>query len=178
MEITAQLVKQLREETNAGILDCKKALQESDGDFAKAKAWLDDRGLRKAEKVTGRDAKQGLIETYIHNGRIGALVELNCETDFVARTEDFQKLAKDIAQHIVGMDPTYISVEQIPGEVIADQKAQGGENLDKWYEGVVLLNQPFIRDQKTTINALIQQAKGKLGENIVVRRFARFELGK
>jgi elongation factor Ts len=178
VEISAQQVKQLREETNAGILDCKKALQETNGDFAAAKKWLDERGLRKAEKVTGREAKQGLIETYIHTGRIGAMVELNCETDFVARTEDFQKLAKDIAQHIVGVDPLYISVEDVPAEVVADMQSQLGENLDKWYEGVVLLKQPFIRDGKTSISDMIQQAKGKLGENIVVRRFTRFELGK
>jgi elongation factor Ts len=178
VEISAQLVKQLREETNAGILDCKKALQESEGDFQKAKAWLDARGLRKAEKVTGREAKQGLIESYIHSGRIGALVELNCETDFVARTDDFRQLAKDIAQQIVGVDPQYITEEEIPVDVIEDKKSELGDNLTKWYESVVLLKQPFIRDNKVSINDLITQAKAKLGENIVVKRFIRFELGK
>ncbi len=178
MEISAQLVKQLREETGAGIMDCKRALQESEGDFKKAKSWLDERGLRKAEKVTGREAKQGLIETYVHGGRIGALVEVNCETDFVARTEDFQKLAKDIAQHIVGADPQFISVEEIPAEVLEDKKSEYGDGINKWYQEAVLLNQAYIKDTKVTINDLIQQAKGKLGENIVVKRFARFELGK
>jgi len=178
VEISAQMVKQLREETNAGIMDCKRALQESEGDIKKAKAWLDERGLRKAEKVTGREAKQGLIESYLHTGRIGALVEINCETDFVARTADFQKLAKDIAQHVVGADPQFISVEDIPSDLLEDKKSEYGDNIAKWYESVVLLNQPFIRDPKNTINELIQQAKGKLGENIVLRRFTRFELGK
>lgn len=178
VEISAQLVKQLREETNAGIMDCKRALQESEGDFKKAKSWLDERGLRKAEKVTGREAKQGLVETYIHTGRIGAIVEINCETDFVARTEDFQKLAKNIAQHIVGADPQYISVEDIPADIHEDKKSEHGDDIKKWYEETVLLNQKFIKDGKTLINELVQQAKGKLGENIVIRRFTRFELGK
>jgi elongation factor Ts len=177
-EISSQMVKQLREETGAGIMDCKNALSESEGDFKKAKAWLDARGLRKAEKVTGREAKQGLIETYVHGGRIGAIIELSCETDFVARTEDFQKLAKEIARQVVGASPEYVSVEDIPAEVHEDKKSEFGDGIKKWYEQAVLLNQPYIVDGKQTINDMITQAKAKLGENIVVRRFARYELGK
>lgn len=175
MEISAQAVKELREETGAGIMDCKNALKESGGDVKKAKAWLEERGLRKAEKVTGREAKQGLIETYVHGGRIGAIVELSCETDFVARTDDFKNLAKNIAQHIVGANPEYVSVEDVPAEVQQDKK---GELGDKWQEQIVLLNQPYIKDGKVSINDLITQAKAKLGENIIVRRFNRYELGK
>ncbi len=178
MEISAQAVKELREETGAGIMDCKNALKESGGDVKKAKAWLDERGLRKAEKVTGREAKQGLVETYVHNGRVGAIVEISCETDFVARTDDFKKLAKDIAQQIVGMNPQYVSVDEIPGEVHEDKKGEFKDAIKKWYEEAVLLNQPFIKDGKVTINDMVTQAKAKLGENIVVRRFNRYELGK
>jgi len=178
VEITAQAVKALREETGAGIMDCKNALKESEGDVKKAKAWLDARGLRKAEKVTGREAKQGLVESYIHNGRVGGIIELSCETDFVARTDDFKKLAKDIAQHLVGVGAEYISVEDVPAVVLEDKKNEFGDGIKKWYEETVLLNQPFIKDGKVTINDLITQAKAKLGENIVLRRFVRYELGK
>jgi len=118
VEISAQAVKALREETGAGILECRNALAASEGDVKKAKAWLEERGLKKAEKVTGREAKQGLIETYVHQGRVGAMVEISCETDFVARTEDFQKLAKDVALHVAGLSPKYVSVEEIPADVI------------------------------------------------------------
>ncbi len=179
MVITAQAVKALREETGAGILECKNALQESEGDVKKAKIWLEQRGLKKAEKVTGREAKQGLIETYVHQGRVGAMVELSCETDFVARTEDFQKLAKDIALHIAGVGPRFVSPEEIPTEEHEEAKREHGDNIGKnFYQDQVLLHQAFVRDNKQTINDLLIQARAKLGENIVVRRFARYELGK
>ncbi len=178
MEISAQAVKSLREETGAGILECRNALAESGGDVKKAKAWLEQRGLKKAEKVTGREAKQGLIETYVHQGRVGAMVELSCETDFVARTEDFQKLAKDIALHVAGVGPEYLTVEDIPAEEHESAKTEHGDNIKRFYEEKVLLHQPFVRDGKVTINDLLVQARAKLGENILLRRFVRYELGK
>jgi len=178
VEISAQAVKALREETGAGILECRNALAASEGDVKKAKAWLEERGLKKAEKVTGREAKQGLIETYVHQGRVGAMVEISCETDFVARTEDFQKLAKDVALHVAGLSPKYVSVEEIPADVIEEAKKDFGDNLNKFYEENVLLSQPFVRDAKVSIADLLTQAKAKLGENIVIRRFIRYELGK
>jgi elongation factor Ts len=178
VEVTAQAVKALREDTGAGILECRNALAESGGDVAKAKAWLEARGLKKAEKVTGREAKQGLVETYVHQGRVGAMIELSCETDFVARTEDFQKLAKDIALHVAGVGPLYLSVEDIPAEEHEAAKREHGENIKRFYDETVLLNQPFVRDGKVTITDLLTQAKAKLGENIVLRRFVRYELGK
>ena len=178
MDISAQAVKALREETGAGILECRNALVASEGDPKKAKAWLEERGLKKAEKVTGREAKQGLIETYVHQGRVGAMVEISCETDFVARTEDFQKLAKDVALHIAGLSPRYIVVEEIPEAEHEEARHEHGENIKRYYEENVLMHQTFVRDSKVTISDLITQAKAKLGENIVIRRFARYELGK
>ncbi|HEX2916693.1 MAG TPA: elongation factor Ts [Chloroflexia bacterium] len=178
MEISAQAVKALREETGAGILECRNALSENNGDVNKAKAWLEARGLKKAEKVTGREAKQGLIETYVHQGRVGAMIELSCETDFVARTDDFQKLAKDIALHVAGIGPSYVSVEEIPEEEHEAAKREHGDNIKRFYEDNVLLHQPFVRDNKVTINDMLVQARAKLGENIVLRRFVRYELGK
>ncbi len=178
MEVTAQAVKSLREETGAGFKECRDALAESQGDVKKAKAWLEERGLKKAEKVTGREAKQGLIETYVHQGRVGAMIELSCETDFVARTEDFQKLAKDIALHVAGVSPTYVSVEDIPEAVHEEAKTEHGDNIKRFYEENVLLHQPFVRDNKTTINEMLVKARASLGENIVLRRFTRYELGK
>jgi elongation factor Ts len=178
VEISAQAVKALREETGAGILECRNALAASEGDVKKAKAWLEERGLKKAEKVTGREAKQGLIETYVHQGRVGAMVEISCETDFVARTEDFQKLAKDVALHVAGLSPKYVTVEEVPADVLEEAKKDFGDNLNKFYEENVLLSQPFVRDAKITIADLITQAKAKLGENIVIRRVVRYELGK
>jgi elongation factor Ts len=178
VEISAQAVKALREETGAGILECRNALAATEGDVKKAKAWLEERGLKKAEKVTGREAKQGLIETYVHQGRVGAMIELSCETDFVARTEDFQKLAKDIALHVAGVGPQYLSVEEIPEEEHDSAKREHGDNIKRFYEDNVLLHQPFVRDNKVSINDLLVQARAKLGENIVLRRFVRYELGK
>jgi elongation factor Ts len=178
VEISAQAVKALREETGAGILECRNALAASEGDVKKAKAWLEERGLKKAEKVTGREAKQGLIETYVHQGRVGAMVEISCETDFVARTEDFQKLAKDVALHVAGLSPKYVTTEEVPADVLEEAKKDFGDNLNKFYEENVLMSQPFVRDAKVSIADLVTQAKAKLGENIVIRRFVRYELGK
>jgi elongation factor Ts len=178
VEISAQAVKALREETGAGILECRNALAASEGDVKKAKAWLEDRGLKKAEKVTGREAKQGLIETYVHQGRVGAMVEISCETDFVARTADFQKLAKDVALLVAGLSPKYVTVEEIPAAELEEAKHENGDNLNKYYEETVLMSQPFVRDNKVTVADLVTQAKAKLGENIVIRRFVRYELGK
>jgi elongation factor Ts len=179
VEITAQAVKALRDETNAGFMECKQALTESGGDVQQAKKWLEARGLKKAEKVTGREAKEGLVHAYIHpGGRIGSLVEISCETDFVARTEDFQKLARDISMQVAAVNPTYISLDDVPAEEQEKAKAEHGDAVNKHYAEIVLLNQPFIRDGKTTINDMLLQARAKLGENIVVRKMVRYELGK
>src|SRR5215203_1869224 len=157
--ISAGDVKALREKTGAGIMDCKKALQETGGNMDKATEYLRQKGLAMSSKVAGREAKQGLIESYIHTGgRIGALVEVNCETDFVARTEEFRTLAREIAMQVASMNPT--SVGRL-------DTAEGGED--------VLLNQEYIRDARKTIRDLIKETIGKVGENIQVSRFQRFE---
>ena len=179
MEITAQAVKELREQTGAGFKDCQNALRESNGDPKAAVAWLNERGLKKAEKVTGREAKQGVVTSYIHQDRIGALVELSCETDFVARTEDFKSLAQNIAQQVAAVNPTYVSTSDVPEEVLREKQGELDEaGLKRWYEETVLMEQAFIRDQKLKVSDLIIQAKSKLGENVIVRRFTRYELGK
>ncbi len=166
MCISADDVRKLREETGAGVMDCKRALTETDGDFEKAKEALRQRGLAAAEKKAGRVAAQGLIESYIHaGGRIGVLLELNCESDFVARTDDFRSLAHDLAMQVAALAPTYIRAEDVP----ADTQVEPNE---------VLLNQPVIRDAGVTIQDLIRNNLAKLGENIQVRRFVRFALGE
>jgi len=164
VEISATSVKELREKTGAGVMECKKALQEANGDLDRAVEVLRERGALQLQKKLAREANQGIIDTYIHaGGRIGAMVELNCETDFVARTEDFRKLAHDIAMQIAAMSPRYIRADEV----------QDGEGEAEH----VLLTQPFIRDSKRTIEQLIHEAVGKLGENIQIRRFVRFEVG-
>jgi elongation factor Ts len=166
LSITAENVRQLREETGAGVMDCKRALTEAEGDFEKAKEVLRQQGLARAEKKAGRVAAQGLIESYIHaGGRIGVLIELNCESDFVARTDDFRALAHDLAMQVAALAPTYIRAEDVP----ADAQVEPNE---------ILLNQPFIRDAGVTIQDLIKGNVAKLGENIQVRRFVRFSLGE
>jgi elongation factor Ts len=158
-------IKQLREETGAPVMDCKRALEESGGSLDQARQWLRQRGAAIAEKKAGRVASQGVVESYIHGGgRIGVIVEVNCETDFVARSDDFKKLAHDIAMQIAATDPKYVGNEENLPEELPD-----GD--------LPLLKQPFIRDEKQTIQGLVHEAIGKLGENVVVRRFARFELG-
>jgi elongation factor Ts len=166
--ITAESVKELRNLTGAGVMDCKRALQDADGDMTKAAEVLQKQGLAKAEKRAQREAKNGLIDVYIHGGRIGALIEINCESDFVARTEDFKALAHDIAMQIAASEPQYVCVDDIPENLRAE--ANPAE--------ACLLSQPFIRDPQRSIQDIITAVIAKTGENIKVRRFARFELGK
>ncbi len=196
-KISVELIKQLRERTGAGVMECKRALEETGGDLEKAEQILQARGAAVAEKRAGKVAKEGLIEAYIHGGgRFGALVEINCETDFVARTEEFKQLAHDIAVQVVGMNPKYVSREDIPEEEKQRQmeifrkeaEAQGRPpeivekivqgRMERWYSEVCLLDQPFFRDEKMTVRDRINEVMGKLGEKIVVRRFVRFKLGE
>ena len=189
-------VKQLREATGAGIMDCKRALEETGGDYDKAVLWLREKGLSTAAKKAGRAAREGIISSYIHHGsRLGVLLELNCETDFVARTDDFQQLARDIAMQIAGMAPQWVSREDVPAELVEEQKrlfAVDAERdgrpadrvpmivegkLNKWYEAVCLLEQPF-RDSDRKISDLITEKVALLGENIRVARFSRMAVGE
>jgi elongation factor Ts len=191
------MVKELREKTGAGILDCKLALQEADGDLEKAAQRLHQKGLARAARKVGRTANEGLVEAYIHaEGRIGALVELNCETDFVARTDAFKELAHDLAMQIVATSPRYLDEAEIPIEVLDGQReafrieAAGDGQPDhgveriiegkmaKYFEEVCLLRQSFIKNEDLTVRDLITEKIAQLGENIVVRRFARFGLGE
>jgi elongation factor Ts len=175
--ISADQVKELRQRTGAGIMDCKRALEEAGGDAARAADVLKQQGLAKAEKKSGRATLQGLVEPYIHAaGRIGALVEVNCETDFVARTPDFRGLAHDLAMQVAATSPRYVSAEAIPEADFPALEREFGDRK-KALEAVSLLDQPFIKDAKLTVNDLIRGQIAKLGENISVRRFARFELG-
>ena len=163
MASTTELIKELRERTSAGVMDCKKALDESNGDVDKAEQILKEQGIASAAKKAGRDTDQGLIETYIHSGgRIGAMVEVNCETDFVARTKEFSDLAHDIAMQIAAMNPSTLEED----------------NTDVESDNSSLLQQPFIKDPSKNIQELINETVGKLGENIRVRRFKRFSLGE
>lgn len=196
MEITTSMIKELREATAAGVLDCKKALEASGGDIEKAKTHLREKGLAAAAKKADRTAEEGLIEAYVHAGnRVGALVELNCETDFVAKTEAFKELVHDLAMQIVAIKPLCLIPEDIPSDVLNEEKekyrAQARDmgkperiverivegKLQKYYQEVCLMKQPFIKDDDLTVQDVLNQAIAKLGENIVVRRFARFELG-
>ena len=183
MQITTQMVKDLREQTGAGIMDAKRALESAEGDFSKATQILRQQGIARAEKKSDRSTSQGLVWSYIHGGqagqnggRIGSLIEVNCETDFVARTDDFRTLVRDIALHVAASNPRYISADDIPADVLAKGEAEFGDR-DKFIETVALLAQPFVKDPRRSIQELIKEQVGKLGENIVVRRFARFELG-
>ncbi len=170
-------VKELRERTGAGIMDCKRALEETGGDLERAAAAIRQQGLAKAEKKSGRVAQQGVIEPYIHGaGRIGAIVEVNCETDFVARTEDFRGLAHDLAMQVAATSPRYVSEDEIPAEAMPELEREYGSR-QRALEAVSLLDQPFIKDGKQTVRDLVREQIAKLGENIVVRRFARFEVG-
>ena len=197
MKITTAIVKELREATGAGILDCKNALQETDGDFDKAVEYLRQKGLAAAAKRASRAANEGTIGSYVHAGsRVAALVEVNCETDFVARTDDFLALAHDLAMQVVAAKPKYLLPEDIPAEVIEAEKeiyrAQMEDSakpehvidkivegkLQKYYQEVCLVQQPFIKDEGLTVQDVVTQVAAKLGENVVVRRFVRFELGE
>ena len=197
MEISANMVKDLRQATGAGILDCKKALEQQDGDFDKAVDYLREKGLAKAANKVGRATKEGLIESYIHSGgRMGSMIEVTCETDFVARTPDFKELIHDLAMQVVASRPSYVRPEDVPAEVLEKEKAiyrvqlaEEGKppqvvdrivegKVKKFYEEVCLMNQPCIKDGDKTVEQMILEMIARLGENIVVRRFARFELGE
>jgi elongation factor Ts len=196
MKVTAQMVKELREMTGAGILDAKKALDASGGDMDAAKTSLREKGLAKAAKKASREAKEGVIEMYAHpGGQVGVMVEINCETDFVARNEQFQQLAHDIALQIAAMGPRYLQKEDVPQEdldkereILTNLTLQEGKpekivarivegRMSKYYSDYVLLDMPFVRDESKTIGRMVTDAIAALGENIVVRRFARYELG-
>jgi len=195
--ISAKEVSELRSRTGAGMMDCKKALQDTDGDLDKAVQLLRQKGIAKAEKRTGRSAREGAIGSYLHfNGRVAVLVELNSETDFVARTDDFQNLARDLAMHVASAKPLAVSPDGIPADVMERERAifeaqvaESGKpeqvrpkivegKLKKFYQENVLLQQPFVKDDKKTIDDLVKEVSGKVGENIVVRRFVRYELGE
>jgi elongation factor Ts len=194
--ISAETVKLLRERTGAGFMDCKRALEETGGDIERAVTLLRERGQAAAARKAGREAREGQIGSYIHaGGRLGVLIEVNCETDFVARTDDFQRLVRDLAMQVAGLAPEYVTVEAIPAEVVearrsellADESVQRKpENirqqivdgqLRKWYQSVVLYEQPF-RDTDQTVGQLITDAISRIGENIRVRRFTRYQLGE
>lgn len=197
MEITAAMVKELRERTGAGMMDCKKALVETNGDIEKAIDELRTKGLAKAAKKAGRVASEGVVASYIHGGgRIGVLVEVNCETDFVAKTDDFKSLVHDIAMQIAASSPEYVRREEVPEEVINHEreilKAQALEEgkpekvvekmiegrLEKFFKEKCLLEQPYIKDPDKTVQELVHEHVAKIGENINVRRFVRYEVGE
>jgi elongation factor Ts len=197
MAVTAEMVKQLREQTGAGMMDSKKALEQFNGDMEKAAAWLKEKGLATAAKKATRAAKEGVIEVYSHTGsRMAVMVEVNCETDFVARMPEFRQLAHDLALHIASAAPVYVTREEVPADVIAAQTAKYKEDaiaegkkpdiaeriaagrLEKFYEEHVLLEQPFVKDDKLKVKDLINDAIARCGENIVVRRFVRYQLGE
>ena len=195
--ITASMVKELRTRTGVGMMDCKKALTEANGDMEKAVDILREKGLSKAAKKAGRIAAEGIVGSYIHgNGRIGVLVEVNCETDFVAQTEGFYALVKDIAMQIAAANPLYVSREEVPADVISHEKEvyrQEALNegkpekivdrmvegrVEKYFKEVCLLDQPFIKDGDKTINDVVLEATVKMGEKVSIRRFTRYQLGE
>lgn len=197
MAITAALVKELRDMTGAGMMDAKKALVETDGNIEKAVDLLREKGLAAAAKKAGRVAAEGLVEAYIHGGgRIGVLVEVNCETDFVAKTDAFKELVKDIAMHIAATNPSYLKREEVPTAeleheqaVLAEQARNEGKpekiiekmvagRIEKYYKEVCLMEQPFVKDPDKTISDLITESIAKIGENISIRRFTRYQLGE
>jgi elongation factor Ts len=195
-EISATLVKELRDKTGSGIMDCKQALKENNGDIEKALDFLRKKGLATAQKRSGRDAKEGVVQSYIHmGGKIGVLVEVNCETDFVAKNDDFLEFAKNVAMHIAAAAPMGLGPEEIPESVVAREREIYRERaleqgkpanivdkivdgqIEKFYKDSCLLSQPYIKDPKVTINDLLTETIAKIGENIKIRRFARFQLG-
>ena len=196
MTITASMVKELREKTGSGMMECKKALSESDGRIDRAVEILREKGLADAQKRAERTAREGLIASYIHMDKLGVIVELNCETDFVAKTDDFRQLARDIAMHIAAANPPYLSIEDVPQDVIEREKdiyraqiSGKPENIvekiltgkiEKFYSETCLLEQVFVKDtdQKKKIKDIIAEKTAKLGENIVAKRFSRFRLGE
>ena len=197
MEISAQQVKELREATGAGVLECRKALQETHGDFEKAVAYLRERGLAAAARKAGRKARDGVVELYSHGGgRVGVMVEVNCETDFVARTEQFRNFAHDLALHIAAANPRYLDAADAPAEVLESERTiarnralQEGKpekvvdkivegRIEKFYQEACLLKQPFVKDEGLTVADLLKQTIAAIGENVIIRRFARWELGE
>ena len=197
IQITAQQVKELREKTGAPMMDCKAALTEAKGDMAEAETVLRKRGLASAQKRAGRATLEGMVGSYIHaGGKIGVMIELNCESDFVARTDEFQHLAHDLAMHIAAADPRYIRKEEVTPEILQKEKeiykaqalASGKPEkvvdrivegkMEKFYEEVCLLEQHFVKDPGQTVGQVVASCIGKLGENITVRRFARFKVGE
>jgi len=196
-QVTSGMVRDLRERTGAGMMDCKKALSEMDGDVDKATVFLREKGLAAAAKRSGRSAAEGHVASYIHaGGKIGVLIEVNCETDFVARTDDFEGLVKEIALQVAAANPRYLRREEVPSQVVdqersifAKQAVESGKperviekivtgKIEKFYSEVCLLEQPFIKDPDKKVGDLVADAVAKLGENVVVRRFARFQLGE
>jgi len=195
MAITASMVKELREKTNAGMMDCKKALLEVEGDMSKAFDVLRKRGLDIAAKKSSRATKEGVIESYIHsNGKIGVLVEVSCETDFVAKNDEFKEFVKDLTLQVASASPQYLSREEIPEEIIAKEKEIYSEQvkgkpeniigkivdgkLEKFYKQVCLLDQPFVKEDKKSITDLLKEKIAKLGENMAIKRFVRFQVGE
>lgn len=197
MEITTAMVKELRQATGAGVLDCRQALEAHEGDLERAAAYLKEKGLAAVAEKSEREASEGMIEAYVHPGnRVAVMLELNCETDFVARTDDFKNLAHDLALHIAFAAPRYLTRENVAEEVIEKEKssyrAQALEEgkpehivdriiegrLEKFYQDTCIIEQPFIKDEDKTIQDLINDAIAKLGENIVLRRFVRYEVGE
>lgn len=194
--ITMEMIKELRKATGAGVMDCKQALQTNEGDFEKSVAYLREKGLAAAAKRASREAKEGMIGSYVHaGGKVAGLVEVNCETDFVAQTDEFQALAHDLAMQVVAASPSYLTRDEVPAEVVEEEKADylvemkdsgKPENilerivegkLEKFYEENCLLEQPFIKDTAITIEELVQMNNARVGENIVVRQFSRLEVG-
>lgn len=192
--ISAKMVSTLREKTGAGLMDCKKALTEADGDIDQAETILRKKGVASAAKKAGRAANEGLISSYIHlGGRVGVLIEVNCETDFVAKTEDFQSLCRDLCLQIAATSPAYVDREAVPEEHVAKEReiaaaqAEGKPpaaiqkivegKLDKYYSGVCLLEQPFVKNPDKSVKDMITEAVARLGENIQVKRFERYQLG-
>lgn len=196
MEITAKMVGDLREKTGAGMMDCKKALSETQGDFEKAILWLREKGMSQVAKRSGRSANQGVIGNYVHGGKVGVLIEVNCETDFVAKTDDFQNLAKELAMQVAASVPKYVGREEVPAAELEQEKAvylneakQSGKpeavqakiaegKIESYYKQVCLLDQPYIREPKKSVKQYVTEVAAKVGENVVVKRFARLQLGE
>jgi elongation factor Ts len=197
MAITTEQIKELREATGVGILDCRKALESADGDFQKAVDYLREKGLAKAAKRSDREASEGVLELYSHgNGRVGVMVEVNCETDFVGRSESFRKFAHEVALQVAAAAPRYIKAEDVPADVLEHEReiarARARDEgkpesiierivdgrIEKFYDEVCLLRQPYIRDEQATIEKLLHQQIAAIGENIIIRRFVRWEVGE
>jgi elongation factor Ts len=196
MEITAKMVGELREKSGAGMMDCKKALAENQGDFEKAVLWLREKGMSQVAKRAGRSANQGMIGSYVHSGKVGVLIEINCETDFVAKTDDFQNLAKELAMQVAASVPKYVAREEVPAAELEQERTvylneakQSGKpeavqakiaegKIESYYKQVCLLDQPYIREPKKSVKQYVTEIAAKLGENVVVRRFTRLQLGE